>query len=90
MTARHHCWPHLVDARGVALCPEATQRDAMSDGEFWEHVFGGGPEVEYEPDAEELQAVADLTPCPECGEFGPCAYDVDGRALVHLVPEVDA
>lgn len=78
---------HLVDAAGVPLCPEAELRDEMNDGEFWEHVFGGGPDVDYEPDADELQAVADLTPCLECGEFGPCAYDDDGRPLVHLVQD---
>lgn len=80
---------HIVDAHGIPVCPEWALRDAMTDGEFWDHVFGVGPDGEYEPDAEELQAVADLTPCPECGEMGPCAYDVDGRALVHLVEVED-
>lgn len=81
---------HIINPDGSYICPEAENRDAMSDGRFWEHVFGQGPEVEYEPDADELQAIADLTPCLECGEFGPCAYDLDGRPLVHLITEDEA
>ena len=27
--------------------------------------------------------VADLGPCPECGATGACAYDSEGRALIH-------
>jgi hypothetical protein len=72
----------------VSLCPERAKRDAMTDPEFWDYVLlgiePGTIAPEYEPDADELQAISDLTPCPECGEMGPCAYDLDGRPLVHL------
>lgn len=28
-------------------------------------------------------------PCPVCGEPGPCAYDTEGRALIHATTEED-
>lgn len=70
-----------------SLCPESEMRDAMDDGAFWEWVFHRGEmpdqEDDYEPD------VVVLTPCPECGEIGPCAYDAEGRALIHLTDRED-
>lgn len=32
---------------------------------------------------------AQATPCPTCGERGPCGYDAEGRALIHLTPRED-
>lgn len=29
------------------------------------------------------------TPCPECGQVGACAYDADGRALIHVTESED-
>lgn len=82
---------HLVDGQGKPLCPEAEARDAMTDGEFWAHVF---PEIgEADPDffdiPPDVAAQWELetrlaNPCPECGQVGACAYDVDGRALIHV------
>lgn len=77
-----------------ALCPESEMRAAMTDGEFWEHVLQphGGPMEPDDPEPSEQWEIeerfADADPCPECGQQGPCAYDVDGRALIH-VTEVD-
>ena len=56
----------------------------MSDGEFWERVainmgFGGRDDDGYADDQQTTQA----DPCPECGQLGPCAYDVDGRPMIH-------
>jgi hypothetical protein len=81
---------HLVDESGANLCPEAELRDAMTDSEFWEHVF---PQPDPDPEdfdiPPEVAAQWELddrlaTPCPECGQIGACAYDVDGRALIHV------
>lgn len=75
----------------MSLCPEAERRDAMSDGEFWAWVFNLAPDTEEELDHDDRRVlVGDLTPCAECGELGPCAYDDHGRALVHVVPEEEA
>lgn len=28
-------------------------------------------------------------PCPECGQVGPCSYDAEGRAPIHVTTEED-
>ncbi len=76
------------------LCGEADLRDAMTDGEFWAHVY---PQTGwYEPrqpddqEIEEFDLMARLAdPCPECGVLGACAYDADGRALIHVTEDND-
>lgn len=75
----------------TSLCPEAGLRAAMSDGEFWEHVYGGARHGESdEPDPSHEAIDADLTaPCPECGEFGACGYDAEGRPLIHAINKDD-
>ena len=88
---------HLVDAAGRMLCPEAALRDAMDDGEFWDHVFNGDrePVDHYDEDFNippEVAAAWELetrlaNPCPECGQHGACAYDAEGRALIHVTEE---
>jgi hypothetical protein len=77
---------HVVDANGQPICPEAAKRDAMTDEEFWWHVFpSDGPDTDEEYEAH----IASLTPCLVCGEDGPCGYDDQGNALVHVVPGDD-
>lgn len=76
----------------MSLCPEAQLRAAMTDGEFWAHVFQIDDHPEYDPDDDpnvpdlaELEIERRLAdPCPECGQLGACAYDADGRALIHV------
>lgn len=67
------------------LCPEADLRDAMTDDEFWAHVAGtlAGPD---DPDPDDLAAWEDVLmsePCSQCGSVGACAYDSEGRPLIH-------
>ncbi len=76
-----------------SLCNEADLRDSMSDREFWAHVY---PQTEYEPrqpddqEIEEFDLMARLAdPCPECGVLGACAYDAEGRALIHVTEASD-
>jgi hypothetical protein len=40
-----------------------------------------GPKLEPEPDSDPLSL--DMERCPICGEEGACAYDSEGRALIH-------
>lgn len=76
----------------MSLCPEAAMRAAMTDGEFWAHVFPQpDPVGERFPDDQEIaeyELAARLAdPCPECGQIGACAYDGEGRPLIHVTPE---
>ena len=77
------------------LCSEAEYRDSLSDDEFWSHVF---PQTIPEgwddtPSAIDMEDIVNLShlasPCPECGQSGACAYDSEGRALIHVTQEDD-
>lgn len=78
------------------LCPEAETRSRMSDDEFWAHVFPQTvPETwDVEPsviDADDLATFSGtLLPCPECGQHGACAYDAEGRPMIHALGDDDA
>lgn len=69
-------------------CPEREKRAAMTDDEFWLHVLDIGPApVDDEPDLDESPELT--RPCTECGARGPCAYDAEGRPMIHTEPEGD-
>lgn len=78
-----------------SLCPEAEERSRMSDQDFWAHVFPQTtPEYwDVEPSSIDLDDMATfsgtLSPCPECGQHGACAYDAEGRAMIHVTPTED-
>jgi hypothetical protein len=66
----------------MTLCPEADERAALPDGEFWDRVLDQQPPDE--PDGPDLdQTTNQMTPCTECGELGACGYDAEGRAMFH-------
>jgi hypothetical protein len=72
-----------------ALCPEAAERAAMTDSEFWAHVYPQpDPGDDRPPDDQEIaeyELEAQLADsCPECGVLGACSYDAEGRALIHV------
>lgn len=75
------------------LCGEADLRDAMTDEEFWAHVFSREAwrtEDDFDPAHErDLTAIAHPEPCAECGQPGACAYDDLGRPLIHTSPKED-
>lgn len=70
------------------LCPEADQRDAMDDAEFWEHVFGQ-PTWDDDDAGPDLDAALNVGVCLECGSSGACGYDAEGRPMIHVVPETE-
>lgn len=83
----------------MTLCPEATKRSAMDDGEFWEYVLLGidpAYDKDYDPDDDPNAPRPDdpaftLIPCPVCGtHFGACGYDQEGRPMIHATPQDDA
>jgi hypothetical protein len=77
-------------------CSSRVRRATLSDSEFWqdvaEQLLGAqhGP-VDGEPDLDdELPEVPGyLEPCPECGEYGACMTDAEGRRLIHVVTDPD-
>lgn len=87
-TARRHLARHLLFANRP-LCPEAEQRAAMPDAEFWAHVagepqFDPGDLPGWEPFDDGPDVPRGIEPsCPECGADGACEFDAEGRALIH-------
>ena len=74
-------------------CPRTIPVD-VSDGEFWTRVYGAdmAPTVEdewLEQEHELEQVTNQLGTCSVCGTSGPCAFDDEGRALIHVVPDAD-
>jgi hypothetical protein len=79
-------------------CPEREYRDSLTDDEFWAYVAtrlnGADPFQDLDP-IEEAEARADaeqvddglggVGPCPVCNAAGACAWDTEGRALIHVV-----
>lgn len=72
------------------LCPEADLRDAMTEGEFWEHVFQQDRGEDNMPPGFDVEEVSlNATPCPICGQPGACAYDDQGLPLIHALHDED-
>lgn len=73
------------------LCGEAKARDEMDDGEFWAHIYPDTGAEDRDPDDAEVDEmelnVRLAEPCPECGQWGACSYDAEGRALIHVVDD---
>lgn len=75
----------------MSLCPEAEMRAAMTDAEFWEHVFHGddGPDDPADIDESYRSAFGHwpdlpVTPCEVCGSAEEaCGYDTEGRPMIH-------
>lgn len=53
----------------------------MTDAEFWDDVYHG--HIEGDPEPDEVVEPGTGMPCTECGEVGPCGYDVEGRPMFH-------
>jgi hypothetical protein len=73
----------------VTRCREAALRAAMDDGEFWAHVLHVDGPDDYDPDQDDgapIPTTLDLAPpCPVCGGAGACAWDDEGRPLIHAI-----
>lgn len=80
----------------ISQCPEAEYREGLSDPDFWAYVLTGvrpGEEV-AEPEADDgddewYEEQVRLGVCGECGQVGACAYDAEGRAMIHVRPVND-
>jgi len=67
-------------------CPTRDLRAALTDDEFWQDVADARhPLGIWEAEPTDLDAVTfQNDPCSECGEHGECAYDAEGRPMVHI------
>lgn len=75
---------HLLDSEGRPLCETMVQRDSLTDAEFWEDVFHPGGIPDYDIPQDDWPSEATLgSPCEECGATGACAYDAQGRPMIH-------
>lgn len=83
----------LNKAGAIGTCSEREKRAAMTDAEFWEHVFPAeepNPNVILPGWGEGDQAIdADMYPdeCPVCHQRNACGWDAEGRPLIHPVGE---
>jgi hypothetical protein len=70
-------------------CPERVKRAAMTDAEFWDYVLLGvepGEDSDQPDPPETWEDVPEgVAPCLECGAIGPCAFDPEGRPLIHQI-----
>ena len=71
----------------MTWCTVRHTRAQMTDAEFWQHVYQDhvAPQDDDGPDLDDYGPDVPMTgtPCPECGEAGACAWDVEGRPLIH-------
>lgn len=77
------------------LCPEADERDAMTDEEFWARVLTclgsdmrPGPDgyLDDGPPDNGIAVISDhVSPCPICHEWGACGVDAEGRPMIHAL-----
>src|SRR5574343_1476162 len=81
----------LNRAGAIGTCSEREKRAAMTDAEFWAHVYpqDEDPRVTLPGWGEGDQALgADLADdeCPLCHAVGACGWDDEGRPLLHANP----
>lgn len=81
----------LNRAGAIVTCSEREERAAMTDAEFWAHVYpqDEDPRVTLIGWGEGDQALdADLADdeCPLCHAVGACGWDDEGRPLLHANP----
>jgi hypothetical protein len=67
-------------------------RDAMTDEEFWQHVADDLTPPQWGDDdaGPDLDAAINVGVCETCGSGGACAYDAEGRPLIHTSDGGDA
>jgi len=67
------------------LCPEAAERAAMTEPEFWERVARnlGQPPESMDDDDLDRPEFGYPDPCVVCGATGSCGFDAEGRPLIH-------
>lgn len=78
------------DVVAAVECAARARRAGMTDEEFWVDVAAEmQPVGEAEPDEDSGDFIFADVPCPICDAPGACAYDAEGRPLIHTTPEGD-
>lgn len=74
-----------------SLCPEAEYRSNLPDSEFWARVAANLGALQEEIVDELADCIQSFysSPCHVCGELGACAYDSEGRPMIHTVEDLD-
>jgi hypothetical protein len=73
-------------------CP-SRDGAGLTDEEFWDRVYAQvlgvdyGPDLDVDDDEIDPPEITFPEPCPECGAYSACAYDDEGRALIHVLPK---
>jgi hypothetical protein len=81
--------PTVQVFHGGRDCSVAEYRELLSENDFWAHVLTGTTD-EPEPYDADLDGITSQNdPCPECGETGPCGYDMEGRPMIHITETED-
>ena len=81
------------DLGPLKLDADEQYEQVTPTGSCWACVFGlpAQREEDTEPsddDVAEWELIDQLAdPCPECGVWGACAYDADGRPMIHTTQE---
>lgn len=78
-------------------CPAARRRAGMGDEDFWADVnesmqaaYGQMLEdMDVDPDADQVIDLEIEGECSVCGSTGACAYDSEGRPMIHCTEEDD-
>ena len=71
------------------VCHVREKRRTMNDEEFWADVFGEPDPLNEAQELDECFGIEAPNPCPECGSVTACAYDSEGRPMIHVVEESD-
>jgi hypothetical protein len=77
------------------LCPESEYRSNLSDEEFWDYIFNWDKRWPnwrqnsvYDYDELDIDDTLPVDqPCPTCRSVGACAYDSEGRPMIHTVED---
>jgi hypothetical protein len=84
------CWPCLYGycpGGGHSWADDDDLRQTAEDGgpdprgQLCGCSCAHGPSLDAEPEPDESSL--DAEPCPVCGELTACAWDSEGRALIH-------
>lgn len=77
-----HTWADADDVEFATMAGKPDPSDQKCGC-----VCADGPILE--PEQPEFEEVHDVPPCEVCGELGACAYDSEGRPMIHSVPYDD-
>lgn len=75
-----------------SLCPEQDERESEDELDFWQRIadnLNPPPPFEDPDDAGELDVQVSREACRVCGELGACAYDSEGRPMIHTDDDLE-